>query len=207
VRHSARHVDLRVQAARAAEPGSREPLGDEVMLFVLETTKIDHHWSSLKADGDTKRRILAPAVALADFRDDPTKAHAEQIKNPLQSSNAHWPIVYCQLGGLDDLEAYLSWGTMQVKVRVALLWSPRLVPGDALFPASCTHDDCHVRHAAERLAQTASAARTQLHAAMPACRGVQVLGSPPALPATCRVPRAGVLQSEEAVREPDGNSR
>jgi hypothetical protein len=106
----------RAQAAAAAVPGSREPLGDEVMLFVLEATKIDHHWSSLKQDGDKRRRILAPAVALADFRDSATKAHAEQIKEPLQSSNAHWPIVYCQLGGLDDLETYLRWGNDRVKV-------------------------------------------------------------------------------------------
>ena len=87
------------------------------MLFILETTKIDHHWSSLKADGDAKRRILAPAVALADFRDARTKEHAEQIKDPLQSCNPHWPIVYCQLGGLEDLEMYLAWSTERVKVR------------------------------------------------------------------------------------------
>lgn len=99
-------------------PGSREPLRDEVMLFVLEATKIDHHWNSLKQDGDRKRKILAPAVALADFRDAATKRNAEQIKEPLQSSNAHWPIVYCQLGGLDDLETYLRWGTDRILVRL-----------------------------------------------------------------------------------------
>ena len=91
------------------------------MLFVLEATKIDHHWASLKHDGPTRRRILAPAVALADFRDAATRKHAEQIKEPLQSSNAHWPIVYCQLGGLDDLEHYLAWATDRVKVRLPQL--------------------------------------------------------------------------------------
>lgn len=93
------------------------PLPDEVMLFVLEATKIDHHWSSLKQDGSVRRRILAPAVAIADFRDGATRQHAEQIKEPLQSSNAHWPTVFYQLGGLDDLETFLKWATDRVFVR------------------------------------------------------------------------------------------
>jgi hypothetical protein len=84
---------------------------------VLEATKIDHHWSSLKQDGTVRRRILAPAVAIADFRDGATRQHAEQIKEPLQSSNAHWPTVFYQLGGLDDLETFLKWATDRVFVR------------------------------------------------------------------------------------------
>lgn len=94
------------------------------MLFVLEVTKIDHQWSSHKFDGDTKRRILAPAVAMADFRGKASRECAEQIKAPLQASNAHWPTVYCQLGGLDDLERYLAWATALVKVRPALPHAP-----------------------------------------------------------------------------------
>lgn len=90
------------------------------MLFVLEATKIDHHWSSLKQDGTVRRRILAPAVAIADFRDAATRQHAEQIKEPLQSSNAHWPTVFYQLGGLDDLETFLKWATDRVFVRLPL---------------------------------------------------------------------------------------
>jgi hypothetical protein len=121
-----------MQAAQRAADG--EPMADEVMLFVLEATKIDHHWSSLKQDGDRRRRILAPAVALADFRDAPTKAHAEQIKEPLQSSNQHWPIVYCQLGGLNDLEAYLRWGTDRIMVCLPQALCFLLLIGGAMFP-------------------------------------------------------------------------
>jgi hypothetical protein len=92
------------------------------MLFVLEATKIDHHWSSLKQDGALRRRILAPAVAVSDFRSAATREHAEQIKEPLQSANAHWCTVFYQLGGLDDLEAFLKWGTARVFVRSTLLF-------------------------------------------------------------------------------------
>lgn len=92
------------------------PLPDEIMLFVLEATKIDHHWSSLKQDGSVRRRILAPAVVVSDFRSAATLEHAEQIKEPLQSSNAHWCTVFYQLGGIDDLEQFLKWGTDRVLV-------------------------------------------------------------------------------------------
>ena len=108
------------QAAEQESSAGGAPLRDEIMLFVLEAMKIDHHWSSLKQDGDTRRRILAPAVALADFRRKASRLHAEQIKEPLQASNAHWPTVYCQLGGLDDLERYLAWATAHVKVWEAM---------------------------------------------------------------------------------------
>ena len=107
-----------VDAIQESQVPVEGPLPDEIMLFVLEATKIDHHWSSLKQDGSVRRRILAPAVAVSDFRSAATFEHAEQIKEPLQSSNAHWVTVFYQLGGLDDLEQFLKWATERVFVRL-----------------------------------------------------------------------------------------
>lgn len=107
-----------VDRIQEADQSVLGPLPDEIMLFVLEATKIDHHWSSLKQDGTVRRRILAPAVAVSDFRSAATFEHAEQIKEPLQSSNAHWVTVFYQLGGLDDLEQFLKWATERVLVRL-----------------------------------------------------------------------------------------
>jgi hypothetical protein len=134
---TARRAGVQAVAAYQQEPEEQNlgPLPDEVMLFVLEATKIDHHWSSLKQDGSVRRRILAPAVAASDFRSAATREHAEQIKEPLQSSNTHWVTVFYQLGGLDDLEQFLKWATERVFVRLHTCLPPCPLPASV---DSCT---------------------------------------------------------------------